>query len=76
MTYVSVASRESVRLALMLAVLNALEVKFGDVMNASITARITEKVWTILGPKFGADAGKKAITVCALYGLKSADADF
>ena len=33
-TYASVVSHESVRLALMLAALNALEVKCGDVMNA------------------------------------------
>ena len=57
-TYASVVSRESVRLALVLAALNALEVKYGDMMNAYITAPITEKVWTVLGPKFGADHGK------------------
>ena len=43
-TYASVVSREIVRLALMLAALNALEVKCGNVMNAYITAPITEKV--------------------------------
>ena len=43
-TYASVVSRESVRLVLMLAALNALEVKCGDVMIAYITAPITEKV--------------------------------
>ena len=75
-TYASVVSRESVRLALMLAALNALEVKCGDVMNAYITAPITEKVWTTLGPEFGADQGKKALIVRALYGLKSAGAAF
>ena len=75
-TYASVVSRESVRLALMLAALNALEVKCGDVMNAYITAPITEKVWTILGPEFGANQGKKALIVRALYGLKSAGAAF
>ena len=53
--YASVVSRESVRLALMLAALNALDVKCGNAMNAYITAPITEKVWTILGPKFGVD---------------------
>ena len=56
----------------MISALNALEVKFGDVVNAYITALITEKVWIILGSKFGSDAGRKAIIVCALYGLKSA----
>ncbi len=37
---------------------------------------VKEKVWTILGPEFGLDSGKSAITVCALYGLKSAGAAF
>ena len=74
-TYASIVSRESLRLALMLDALNSLEVKRGDVMNAYITAPITEKVWTILGPKFGANQGKKALIFRALYGLKSAGAD-
>ena len=56
----------------MLASLNALEVKCGDFMNAYISAPITEKVWTILGPEFGAESRKKEIIVYALYGLKSA----
>jgi hypothetical protein len=51
-------------------------VKVGDVLNAYITASITEKVWTILGPEFGPDAGKSALIVRALYGLKSAGAAF
>jgi hypothetical protein len=46
------------------------------VLNAYITAPITEKVWTTLGPEFGPDAGKTAIIVRALYGLKSAGAAF
>ena len=56
----------------MLAAMNNLEVKCGNVMNAYITAPITEKVWTILGPEFGADQGKKALIVRALYGVKYA----
>ena len=75
-TYASVVSRETVRIALTLAALNDLEVKAGDVLNAYITAPITEKVWTILGPEFGQDAGKTAVIVRALYGLKSAGAAF
>ena len=43
-TYASVVSRETVRLALMLASLNCLEVKTGDVLNAYITAPVTEKI--------------------------------
>jgi hypothetical protein len=71
-TYVSVVSRKTMCIALMLAALNDLQVKAGDVLNAYITAPVKEKVWTILGPEFGNDAGKGAIIVCALYGLKSA----
>jgi len=76
LTYSSVVSRETVRLALTIAALNDLEVKAGDIMNAYVTAPITEKVWTILGAEWGALAGKKAIIVRALYGLKSAGAAF
>ena len=34
----------------------------------------TEKIWIVLVPEFGNDAGKSAITVRKLYGLKSAGA--
>jgi hypothetical protein len=76
MNYASFVSRESVRVALTLAVLNDLDVKMADIENAYLTAPITEKVWTVLGPEFGDDAGKRALIVRALYGLKSAGADF
>ncbi len=70
-TYASVVSHETVHLALTFGSLNDLEVKVGDVLNAYITALVMEKVWTILGPKFGHDSGKSAVIVRALYGLKS-----
>ncbi|KAI2491971.1 Reverse transcriptase (RNA-dependent DNA polymerase) [Fragilaria crotonensis] len=75
-TYASVVSRESVRIALTLAALNDLEVKTGDIENACLTAPVGEKIWCRLGPEFGRDAGKMAIIVRALYGLKSAGASF
>jgi len=56
--------------------LNDLHVKVSDIENAHITAPCTEKIWIVLGPEFGSDAGKSAIIVRALYGLKSADASF
>ncbi len=56
-TYASVVSRETVRLALTIMSLNDLEVKVGDVLNTYITAPVKEKVWTILGPEFRHDAG-------------------
>ncbi len=75
-TYASVVSCETVRIALMLAALNDLQVRASDILNAYITAPVKEKVWTILGPEFGNDSGKSAIIVRALYGLKSAGAAF
>ncbi len=74
-TYASVVSHETVRLALTFASLNDLEVKVGIVLNAYITAPVKKKVWTILGPEFGLDSGKSAMIVPALYG-KSAGAAF
>jgi hypothetical protein len=76
MTYASVASRESVRIALTLAALNDVDVKMADIENAYLTAPINDKVWTVLGPEFGDDAGKHALIVRAFYGLKSAGAAF
>jgi hypothetical protein len=76
MTYTSVVSRESARVALTLAALNDLDVKMADIENTYLTAQITEKVWTVLGPEFGDDAGKRALIVRALHGLKSDGAAF
>jgi hypothetical protein len=58
-----------VRSALDLAALNDLDVKMTDIENAYLTAPLTEKVWTVLGPEFGDDDGKLALIVRALYGL-------
>ena len=76
LTYASVVSRESVRIALMLATLNELKVKTSDIKNAYLRAPTEEKLYTILGPEFGLEEGKPAIIVGALYGTKSAGASF
>jgi hypothetical protein len=60
-TYASVVSCETVRIALLIAALNDLEVKIGNVLNAYITAPVTKKVWTVLGPEFGSNAGRSAV---------------
>ena len=75
-TYTSIVTCESVWLALMITALNDLQVKTGDILNAYITAQVTKHVWTTLGPEWGPDAGKRALIVRALYGLKSAGAAF
>jgi hypothetical protein len=46
--YASVVSCKTVHIAHLMAALNDLNVKVGDVLNAYITAPITEKVWTVL----------------------------
>jgi hypothetical protein len=62
-----------VRIALILA---ALDVKMADIENAYLTSPVTKKVWTVLGPEFGDDPGKRTLIVRAPYGLKSAGAAF
>jgi hypothetical protein len=69
-TYTSVVARETVCIPLLLAALNNMDVKVGDVLNAYITIPVTEKIWMVLGPKFDSNARKGAVIVRALYCLK------
>ena len=75
-TYSSVVSRESVRIALTIAALNGLEVLSCDIQNAHLTADCREKCFTVAGPEFGSEKGKVMIIRKALYGLKSSGAAF
>jgi hypothetical protein len=59
--------QESVRIALKITALNNLQVKASDRMNAYLMLPSEEKIWTVLGPEFGSDAGQTAILVRALY---------
>ena len=75
-TYSSVVSRDSVRIALTIAPLNGLQVMSCDIQNAYLTADCRERIWTYAGPEFGSDAGKIMLIKKALYGLKSSGAAF
>ena len=75
-TYSSVVSRDSVRIALTLAALNDLELLSCDILNAYLTAPCRERFYCIAGPEFGSDQGKMYIIERALYGLKSSGAAF
>ena len=75
-TYSSVVSRDSVRIALAIAGLNGLDVMACDIRNAYLTADCREKIWTVAGPEFGSEAGTLFLVKKALYGLKSAGAAF
>ena len=76
LTYSSVVSRDSVRIALTIAALNDLKVRACDIQNAYLTAPCKEKIYTTAGPEFGSDMGKQMVVVRALYGLKSAGASY
>ena len=73
-TYSSVVSRESVRIAFLYAALNDLDITSADIGNAYLNAPCREKIWTVAGPEFGDDQGSIMIIGRALYGLKSAGA--
>jgi hypothetical protein len=73
-TYSSVVSRESVRIAFVIAALNGLRILASDIGNAYLNARTSEKVYTITGLEFGEETGRVAVIVRALYGLKSSGA--
>ena len=75
-TYSSVVSRDSVRIAFLYAALNDLKVFACDIQNAYLTAECREKIWCRAGPEFGDKEGKIMIIVRALYGLKSSGAAF
>ena len=73
-TYSSVVSRDSIRLAFLVAGLNDLDVLAGDVSNAYLNALCREKIWFEGQLETGEDRGKVLIITRALYGLKSSGA--
>jgi hypothetical protein len=76
LTSLSVISRDSVRIALLIASLNELEVLACDIQNAYLTADCREKIYFIAGPEFGSEEGSIMMIKKALYGLKSSGAAF
>ena len=73
-TYASVVSRDSVRIALMIAALNELDVFSADIQNAYLNAKSREKLWCRAGKEFGPNEGCVVVIVRALYGMKSSGA--
>ena len=71
-TYASVVSHESIRIGLLMAALNDLEVMSADIAGAYLNAPCMEKVYTCCGLEFGAEyVGRIASISRALYGLKT-----
>ena len=54
-TFASVVTRDSIRLAFLVAALNDLEVLSADVAGAYLNANVKEKVYTTAGKEFGPD---------------------
>ena len=73
-THSSAVSRDSVRLTLLIAALNDLDISACDIGNAYLNAECQEKLWTIAGSEFGSEKGCVMIIARALYGLKSSGA--
>jgi hypothetical protein len=75
LTYSSVVTRESVRIAFLIAALNGLDLKMFNVGNAYLNALTTEKQYCYAG-KEADEKGKLMIIRHALYGLKSSGAAY
>ena len=75
LTYSSVVSRESVKIAFLVAALNDLDIMSCDIGNAYLNAPCREKIWFVAGAECGPELhGSVCKLVRALYGLKSSGA--
>ena len=64
-TFACIVSKKTVIIALMIATLNDLGVRFSDILNACVQTPFTDKVLTTFGPEFGKNARKTTATVRA-----------
>ncbi|KAL7529743.1 hypothetical protein ACHAXR_003131, partial [Thalassiosira sp. AJA248-18] len=74
LTFSSVVSRDSVKIAFLIAALNEVDVMACDIGNAYLNAPCREKIWFEAGPECGEIQGKVCKLVRILYGLKSSGA--
>ena len=76
-TYSGVVSLRSIRMCLLVAELNKLEIVAADIGNAYLEALTKEKIYVVAGPEFGPELeGHTLIMHKALYGLHSSSARF
>ena len=73
-SYSSVVTIKGLRICILLAELNGLEIMVGDVGNPYLEAKTREKIYIIAGPEFGELEGTFMIVNKALYGLKTSGA--
>jgi Reverse transcriptase (RNA-dependent DNA polymerase) len=71
-TFASVMSRDSIRIASLVAALNNLDVLSANISGAYLNANAAEKVYTIAGREFGNEKeGQVVVITRPLYGLRS-----
>ncbi|KAL7535614.1 hypothetical protein ACHAWF_005213 [Thalassiosira exigua] len=78
-TYSSVVSRDSLRIALLVAALNSLKIFACDIGNAYLNApcKCKERIWFVAGHEYGHEMkGRVMKLVRASYGLKSSGASW
>ena len=75
-SYSSVVTIKGLRICILLAELNGLEIMVGDVGNTYLEAKMREKIYIIAGPEFGELEGTIMIVNKALYGLKTSGARY
>ncbi len=72
LTYSSVVSWDSVKIAFLIATLNDINVMACDIGNAYLNAPCRERIWFVAGAECGENyKGMVCKLVRALYGLKS-----
>ena len=75
LTYSSVVSRDSVKIAFLYGALNDLDIMVCNIGNAYLNAPCREQIWCVAGIECGPELhGKVCVLVRALYGLKSSGA--
>ena len=67
LSYLSVLSRDSVRIMFLVAAFNDQDVKMCDIVNAYLNAETRERIWFTAGQEWGSRAGYEVIIVRALY---------
>ena len=72
----SVVSRDSVPIAMIIATLNDLDMLACNIYNVYLTTDCREQVWAVAGPNFGSEYGKNILVKKSLYGLKRSGAAF
>jgi hypothetical protein len=67
-----VVSRDSIRIAFLVAVLNDLDILSADISGTYFNAKAAKKVYTLAGKEFGpVKEGCVVVIMHALYGLRS-----